>query len=104
MEELDESLSREIRIRFDERHHELEVMKQTYEIVRGYPGKCKLSLDMILEDGTKVHLASRKLKVDINKQLCSRLDDLLGKHGYEMVVDRKQLTAKGEGRRKWNHN
>ena len=104
LEELDESLSREIRIRFDERHHKPELMKKTYEIIRGYPGKCKLSLDMMLEDGTRVHLASRKLKVDINKQLCGRLDELLGEHGYEMVVDRRQLTAKGEGRRKWNRN
>ena len=104
LEELDESLSREIRIRFDERQHQPEVLQQTYEIVRGYPGKCKLSLDMNLENGMQVHLAIRKLKVDINKQLCRRLDDLLGEHGYEMVVDRRQLTAKGEGRRKWNRN
>ena len=104
LEELDEALSREIRIRFDERQHKPEILRQAYEIVRGYPGKCKLTLDMILANGMQVHLASRKLKVDINQQLCSRLDDLLGQHGYEMVVDRRQLMAKGEGRRKWNRN
>ena len=102
LEELDESLSREIRIRFDERHHSPEILQQTYEIVRGYPGKCKLTLDMLLENGMQVHLATRKMRVDINKQLCGRLEELLGENGYEMVVDRRQLTAKGEGRRKWN--
>ena len=101
MEDLDQSLSREINLRIDEKHHGQEILKKTYEIVRGYPGKCELTLDLQLENGMKVRLKSNKMRVEINSQLCSRLEDLLGRGGYEMVVDRKNLTAKSEAPKKW---
>ena len=107
LEDLDQSLSREIKLRIDEARHGKDVLKQTYEIVRGYPGSCRLSLDLQLENGMKVYLKSNKLKVEINNQLCSRLEDLLGQGGYEMVVDRRSLTSKSEPPRKWggrNHS
>ena len=101
LEELDQSLTREMKLRFDERQHGHEVLKKTYEIVRGYPGNCSLTMDMHLENGITVRLKSNKMRVDINSQLCSRLDELLGSNNFEMIVDRKSLSAKAEPQKKW---
>ncbi len=100
-EDLDQSLTREIRLRIDEGQHDSTTLKRAYEVVRGYPGKCSLTFDVKLENGIRVHLSSRKLRVDINQQLCNRLEDLLGSGGYEMVVDRKQLTSPAKPAPKW---
>ncbi len=100
LEDLDQSLTREIKLRIDESQHGEDTLRKTYEIIRGYPGKCKLTLDVALENGMKIHLKSNKMRVDINSQLCGRLEELLGEDGYEMVVDRKQLTAKAEPRKR----
>ncbi len=103
LDELDQSLTREIKLRIDEAQHSTEVLKRTYEIVRGYPGKCNLTLDVTLENGFKVHLVSKKLRVDINNELCSRLKDLLGSCGFEMIIDRKQLSARAAPAKKWSN-
>ena len=100
LEDLDQSLTREIKLRIDENQHGTDTLRKTYEIIRGYPGNCKLTLDLRLENGLKVHLKTNKMRVDINSQLCNRLEELLGAGGFEMVVDRKQLTAKAEPQRK----
>ncbi|MEM9412535.1 MAG: OB-fold nucleic acid binding domain-containing protein, partial [Planctomycetota bacterium] len=102
LDELDQSLTREIKLRIDEEAHGQEILKKSYEIIRGYPGKCKLTLDLTLRDGMKVHLKSNKIRVDINQQLCSRLEELLGHNGFEMVVDRKQLSGRAEPQKKWS--
>jgi DNA polymerase-3 subunit alpha len=104
LEDLDQSLTREIKIRLDESRHNLQTLRQAYEIIRGYPGNCKLTLDLLLENGMKVHMKTNKMKVEINIQLCSRLEELLGAGGYEMVVDRKLLTSKAEPRKRFARN
>ena len=101
LEDLGQSLTREIKLRIDEQHHGQAILKQAYEVVRGYPGSCKLTLEVRLSDGVNVQMKSNKMKVDINSQLCERLEDLLGRGGYEMVVDRKLLSGKAEPARKF---
>ena len=66
-----------------------------------FPGADEIQ-SRTLENGLKVRLATKKMRVDINRQLCRRLDDLLGSGGYEMVVDRKKLSARAEPQKKWS--
>ena len=47
----------------------------------------------------RVEMDSNK-KIDINDQLTKRLTELLGKTAVEMLIDRKQLSAKAEPK-KW---
>ena len=76
-------------------------MKKAYEILRAYPGKADLELELALDDGFRVHMKSNKVRVDINEQLCDRLRELLGKGGVEMLVDAKRLTKPAPPKKQW---
>lgn len=98
---LDQNLTRGIKITIDEQSHGENALKDAYEILRGYPGQRELKIDLIIEDGMRVELDSRK-KVDINDELTSRLNELLGPTSVEMLIDRKSLSGKAEPkRRRW---
>jgi DNA polymerase-3 subunit alpha len=103
LDQLDQSLTRGLKLRIDQRHHSEDTIKRTYEIVRGYPGPCRLELELVLDDGQRVQMKSNKVRVEINPQLCGRLEELLGAGKLEMVVDRKDLTRKSPpaNKRQW---
>ena len=56
-----------------------------------------------MEDGMRVELNSSK-RVDINDELTRRLSGLLGATAVEMLIDRKQLSAKAEPKKSWSRN
>ncbi len=103
IEELDQSLTHGIKIMIDEQHHPQETIKNAYEIIRGYPGNRELKIELITIDGMRVELNSNK-RVDINDQLTRRLSDLLGATAIEMLVDRKQLSAKADPKKSWSRS
>ena len=100
LDELDQSLTKGIKLRIDQVNHPEDTIKKTYEIVRAYPGSGILELELALEDGCRVHLKSNKVKLDINEELSDRLRELLGKGSVEMLVDSKRLT-KPAPKKKW---
>ena len=102
LEELDQSLTKGIKIRIDQMNHPDDTMKKAYEILRAYPGKADLELELALDDGFRVHMKSNKVRVDINEQLCDRLRELLGKGGVEMLVDAKRLTKPAPPKKQWS--
>ena len=63
-------------------------------------GNRELKIEVVLENGMRVEMNSNK-KVDINDQLTKRLTELLGKTSVEMLIDRKQLSAKAEPKKSW---
>ncbi|MEM7782366.1 MAG: DNA polymerase III subunit alpha [Planctomycetota bacterium] len=99
IDQLDESLTHGMKIIIDQTVLGEAGLKNAYEILRGYPGNRELKLEVILEDGMRVEMTSRK-KIEINDQLTRRLTDLLGKTSVEMLIDRKSLSAKAEPK-KW---
>ena len=102
MEELDQCLTSGIKLRLDTAVHGETVLKDCYEIIRGYPGDCSLELDLKLDDGIRVQMAVNKLKISINEELCGRLNERLGTQHVEMVVNRKDLSAKaGPAKKRW---
>ena len=97
--ELGKTLTHGVKIIFDQKKHGEKGLRNAYEIIRGYPGNRELKITLMLEDGTRIELNTRK-RIDINDQLISRLRDLLGKTSVEMLIDRKALSAKAEPK-KW---
>ncbi|MDG2184877.1 MAG: DNA polymerase III subunit alpha [Mariniblastus sp.] len=102
LDEIDQCLTTGIKIRVQETIHQQSDLKAIYEIIRGYPGKGVLQLQLTLSDGMEVSLAVNKLKVDVNQQLCSRLEERLGKEALEMIVDRNSLSAKAPPQKRWS--
>jgi len=73
-------------VRVDEKIHGEEALKQLYEITRAYPGNCELQLLLDLVDGTRVSLASRKVQVQCNAELRSRIGSLLGQSNVKLMT------------------
>ncbi len=102
LDEIDRCLTTGIKIRMQEAVHQPDDLKAVYEIIRGYPGNGALQLQLLLDDGMEVNVAVNKLKVDVNSQLCSRLEERLGKEALEMMVDRNSLSAKAPPQKRWS--
>jgi DNA polymerase-3 subunit alpha len=99
IEQLDQNLTHGVKIMIDQTVHGEDGLKNAYEIIRGYPGSRELKIEIILEDGMRVEMASNRT-IDITEELDRRLSDLLGKTCVEMLIDRKSLSAKAP-EKKW---
>jgi len=78
LNELEERLTSGLIICLDEAHGDTGTLKTIHEIIRGYPGQRELHFHLSLSDGSRVHLKSHRLRVDVTPELRSRMDDLLG--------------------------
>ncbi len=85
-------------IRIDQRVHGADVLPKVREIVRGYPGNRDLELVLSLEDGSRVHLKSHRLQLEINPELRRRVDDLLGPGHYQLIMSPPK-PSNGNGNR-----
>lgn len=100
IDQLDQNLTHGMKIMIDQQMHGEDGLKTAYEILRGYPGNRELKIEIILEDGMRVEMNSNK-KIEINDQLTGRLTELLGHSSVEMLIDRKNLSAKAEPKKTW---
>jgi DNA polymerase-3 subunit alpha len=94
--------TRGVRIRLSENLADKQ-LQDLREILRGYPGKCELNLVVALDDGSRVHLKSETMSVDLNPQMRSRIDALLGPGNFQLIAappaTRKPSSAHGNGSR-----
>ncbi len=67
----------------DEADRELDAL---YEILRGYPGNCELQFVVYLADGSRAHLKSEAMRVDLTAEMRKRVDDLLGPGNVRLLV------------------
>jgi DNA polymerase-3 subunit alpha len=97
--DIDERSTSGIEIRFDERHHGPETVKKAYEIIRGYPANGEkpgvLRMKVITEDRSIVDLRVNKFRLTINKELESRLQDLLGPGQLRILKSPPKPAAAG---------
>ena len=91
LDELESRYTTGIVIRLDEQQHGIGKLALVREIVRAYPGSCELRLLLSLQDGTRVHLRSDRLRVEVNAELRERIEELLGPGNLRLV------TVKPEG-------
>ena len=66
--------------------HGPQKLEQLYEILRGYPGHVELQLQLCLADGTKVECTCDRLKLSVNPEMRSRIDDLLGPDHFRLIT------------------
>jgi DNA polymerase-3 subunit alpha len=85
LDQLDSRYTRGVIIRVHQKHAE-DKLTQLREIVRGYPGDCELQLMLQLEDGTRVYLKSTNMRVELNPEMRSRIDDLLGPGNFRLLT------------------
>jgi DNA polymerase-3 subunit alpha len=100
--DLSNRFTRGVLIRVDESHHGPQKLQQLYEILRGYPGKAELQLDIHLADGRKVPCQCSDLSLTINAEMRTRVDELLGQGNFRLITAAPTVGAKngnGWGRR-----
>lgn len=107
--ELQARYTRGVAIRISEAEHGLHGLEQLYEILRGYPGPGELQLVCYLADGRRVSMTSDRFRVDINPEMRSRVEELLGpgnlrllaaprKHGHSRNGNGHSRGGNGNGR------
>ena len=76
-------------------------LEQLNEILRGYPGSGSLELLLCLADGRQVSCQCQKTKIDVNPQMRSRIDELVGPENVRLLTaplaKRNQNGAKPRG-------
>ncbi len=73
-------------IRVLEDSHGQRGLEQLYEILRGYPGDGELQLLLCLTDGSRVPCKCEQLRVSINSEMRSRVDELLGPGNFRLMT------------------
>ena len=97
LDKLDSRYTRGVLVRIDEDTHGDGSLEKLREILRGYPGSCDFHLLLRLSDGTSVSLKSEQMKVEVNPEMRSRLDDLLGP-GHVKLLTATRGGRNGNGR------
>jgi len=84
--ELPQRFTRGMMIRVNEQQHSERGLEDLFEILRGYPGNCELQLLLCLEGGSRVFMKSEKLRVELNAEMRSRVDGLLGPGNVKLIA------------------
>jgi DNA polymerase-3 subunit alpha len=85
-----------IEIRLIEDERAADRLERLYEILRGYPGNCRVDLALTLADGTSVDFKSEKVRIAVEPELRTRLDDLLGP-GQVRLITARPATGRPQG-------
>ncbi len=93
LEELDNKYTRGVRIELDQARHDQDTMNRLREIIRGYPGYQDLFFTVRVDSGEVVHLKSNKYQVQLTPEMRTRLDDLLGRDSYRLMMTRPQVSS-----------
>ncbi|MCC6491905.1 MAG: DNA polymerase III subunit alpha [Pirellulales bacterium] len=98
--DLAERYSSGVIIRVRETEHGQRGLEQLREILRGYPGNKRLKLRLDLAAGGQVWLDSKWPGLDLNPELKSRVEGLLGPGSIAIQASRPQTqNGNGNGRR-----
>ena len=85
LDQVESRFSKLIRIHLSEPEHGPQHLEQLREILRGYPGNCKLQLVLNLADGARVLLDCAGMTVHLDAEMRGRVDDLLGPGRFRPV-------------------
>ncbi len=98
LDQLSARYTRGATIRLFETTHGQDGLERLYEILRGYPGNCELQLLICLADGTRVACKCDKIRVEINGEMRTRVDELLGPGNFRLVTASPNSNAGGRFR------
>jgi DNA polymerase-3 subunit alpha len=97
LDELAGRFTRGMMVRVTEEQHAQRGLEDLYEILRGYPGNCELQLVVCLADGSKVYLKSGNLRIELNPELRTRVDQLLGPGNVKLLASPPRSTSSTNG-------
>jgi DNA polymerase-3 subunit alpha len=97
LDDLQARRTRGIKVRLSETEHGPKGLEILHEILRGYPGACELLLVIDLVDGRRVRMTPSKMRVDVNPEMRSRVDQLLGAGNVQLIA--AKLTNGGSNGR-----
>jgi DNA polymerase-3 subunit alpha len=86
LEELPSRFTRAMSVRLLENVHGTAGVEQLYEILRGYPGTCRLHLVICLADGTRVRCPCERPRVAITPEMRRRVEELLGAENVRLLA------------------
>ena len=86
LEDLAARFTRGIIIRVSEQQHAERGLEELFEILRGYPGSCELQLVVCLANGSRAFLKSERMRLDLNAEMRSRVDALLGPGNLRLIA------------------
>ena len=92
LEELPSRFTHAMSLRLLESVHGTAGVEQLYEILRGYPGTCRLNLVICLADGTRVRCPCERPRVAITQEMRRRVEELLGAENVRL-----QAAPRGNG-------
>ena len=99
LESLASRYTRGVRIRIIESAHGPQTLEGLHEILRGYPGNCELELAICLSDGSRVACKCDAMRLAVNPEMQSRVDQLLGPGNYRLLTSPPSTSAgRGNGR------
>ena len=93
--EADTKFTTGIHILYDQNKHDSEIIGKIREILRGYPGTRDVMFALRLHTGDTVHLKAAKQKVAIDRELRTRLDDLLGIPSHRLLMVKPKMKSGG---------
>jgi DNA polymerase-3 subunit alpha len=100
LDELGTRFTTGVVLRIDEREHGPDTLEKVREIARAYPGTGELQFAIVLEDGSRVFLKSHRLRLEVNRELQQRLEDLLGSGNIQLLTTRPRPAATSNGNRR----
>ena len=98
LDQLAARFTKGMRVCVDETKHGERGLEMLREIVRGYPGNCSFQLVLALADGSRVFCNCDDIKVELNAEMRTRIDDLLGPGNLRLLAAPPQAKAAPAGR------
>ena len=95
LDDIQSRCTRGLKVRIFEDKHGPKCLEQLNEILRGYPGSGSLELLLCLDDGRQVTCECRKTKIDINLEMRSRVDELVGAENVRLLTAPLPKRSKG---------
>ena len=93
LDQLDSRYTTGLVIRLREEQHGPDMIGQVREILRAYPGNSELQLMLQLDGGSRVHLKSHRTRVEVSREMRSRLEDLLGTGSLQLITSPPKPAA-----------
>ncbi len=103
IDDLDNRYTRGVIVRIDEQRHADKGLQNLYEILRAYPGDRELQLVLRLEDGCQVYMKCDSMRVALEPEMRTRVDELLGPGNFRLLISPPK-PSDGSQRRGRNGN
>jgi len=100
LDELATRFTKGLVIRVSEERHTQRGLEQLHEILRGYPGNCELQLVVCLADGSRAYMKAEGMRVELNAEMRTRVDALLGPGNVRLIAAPPPPSNNGNQRNK----